>query len=667
MAAGGDLLSTTGGVVASFDIFDTVITRRVGEPRAAFLLLGRRLQEHDQIDCSAHAFARARTDAEVRAFRNAGGLDSDVSLRDIYSELGNALHWTHDRVSRLYEAELALESELLVTISDGKQRVDSARERGERIVYVSDMYLPSDFLEAVLRDRDLFIDGDTLIVSNEQRASKATGKLWPKTVDQLDTAPHLIHHVGNDAKSDGRTARKAGLSTLVLEQNNLNRYERALERHSDATDGLSSVLAGASRLARLDPPDPTRTALSDVAAGVVAPFVIGNLLWTLEVARKENLAELFFVARDGQVLCDVARILAPRVGYTGKLTYVYGSRQAWSLGGVTNIEPERLASIIPDSGDVSATLREVLARVEIIPEEVSIPLSHGGFHRATWGRPLVGDQPAQLRRLLCEDAELSQVLRDNAKTSRELVLGYLDSVGALTDEPIGFVDLGTGATLFNSLGAILGSVGQKPPLGFYFGLRSKIADVGFGMPLTYVRNEDERLGFLSTPGLLTLVELACTADHGSVLGYDDVNGVVVPRFDECGNDPVIHWGLPIVTETVCRVAEELLLSPDLVGTDGIDLRPAILDVFNLFWKSPTTDEAREWGSYPFEDGWGKHSYRHPIAEARGLLDTVRRQPYRHWWEEGAAQLSGPLTRKAFESRKRAKDVAEKVRKRLPIG
>ncbi len=655
-----------GGGFASFDIFDTVLTRRVADPRSAFLLLGRRLHSAGKIECSAHAFAKAREEAEVRTFRNSGGLDSSVSLKDIYCELANALHWSVKKRSELYVEELQLESELLVGLADGQRRVRQARARGQRIVYVSDMYLPSDYLEQRLRENDLFLLGDTLIVSNEREASKASGRLWPLVLSEIGAEPTDVHHIGNDARSDGKTARKSGLSTLVLEANNPNRYESMLERHRDSTDGLSSALAGASRLARLDSTNDADPALVDVAAGVVAPFVIGNLLWTLEVAQKENLAELFFVARDGQLLCDVARILAPKVGYAGKITYVYGSRQAWTLGGLTEIDVERLTSVIPDTGDVAMTLRDAFARLGVAPEEISLPLARAGFHRATWGRQLVHDQPLQLRALICEDPDISRAVRDRAKTSRELVLAYLESVGAVTDNKIGFVDLGTGATLFNSLGAILGSVGQEPPLGFYFGLRSKIADAGYGLPLTYVRNEDERLGFLRTPGLLTMVELACTADHGSVIGYDDVDGVVVPRFDEHGNDPVVEWGLPVVRDTVCRVADELLLSPDLIGSIGIDLRPAILDVFKLFWNSPTTNEARVWGAYPFEDGWGDQSYRHPIARARGLFDAVRPQPYRHWWEQGSSQLSGPVTRKAFESRSRAIDVLKKVRKRLPV-
>ena len=108
----------------------------------------------------------------------------------------------------------------------------------------------------------------------------------------------------------------------------------------------------------------------------------------------------------------------------------------------------------------------------------------------------------------------------------------------------------------------------------------------------------------------------------------------------------------------------MVLDDDLVGTSGIDLRPAVLDVFTLFWSSPTKDEARTWGSYPFEDGWGTQSYRHPIAETRSVRDVMRRNPHRHWWEQGASQLSGPVTRAAFESRRRAQDVTHRVKKRF---
>jgi hypothetical protein len=487
--------------------------------------------------------------------------------------------------------------------------------------------------------------------------------MWRTVLDDLQASPSDVEHVGNDIRSDGISAKRAGLRAVVLEENNPNRYEEALEQHAAETDGLASCLAGASRLARLDPPDSNRRTISDVAAGVVAPFVIGNLLWTLEVARRDGIDELFFVARDGQILCDVARELAPKVGYQGRLTYIYGSRQAWALASITDRTDVAIDSLIPSQGDVPATLEMVLRRLDLSPEEIAEPLKTVGLTSESWARNMTPDETDRLRLLVRDDPDIRWLVRDRAKQSRDVVLSYLEQVGAVTDKPIGFVDLGTGATLFNALSAILATVGQPAPTGFYFGLRSHLPNAGFGRPLTYVRDEDERVGFLRTPGLLTLVELACTADHGSVVGYSDDAGVLEPTFSKQGNEPVVDWGLPIVRETIRRVANELLLSPDLVGLDSIDLRPAVLDVFDLFWNSPTRAEAVAWGAYPFEDGWGDDAYRHPIAEPQRLRGLARGKPHRHFWHEGAQQLSGPVARRAFHSRQRLIDTRNKVRRR----
>jgi len=650
--------------VVSFDVFDTVLTRKVGEPQAAFLLVGRRAVAQGLIECSAHAFAKTRHAAEVRAFSNAGGLDSSVNLDDIYCEVANALHLSPDEASRLVALELAIESEILVPIPVGVDRVAYERSLGRQIIFVSDMYLPSSFIAYQLKRFGIREPDEHVFVSNELRRSKSTGSIWSPVLEAIGAEPSTVLHIGDNEKSDGRLARRAGLSVELVDERTLNRYERGLETHRDDTDGLSSAIAGASRLARLMPVESKYQAIADVAAGVVAPFAIGNLLWTLDVAKREGLKKLFFVARDGQVLCDVARELAPKVGYEGELIYTYGSRQAWTLASLTDNHTEAFDAMVANGQDLDVSLRSALRRFMIEPEHLSSTLEDNGFDVATWDAPLGCDGAERLRCILRDDAVAAEHVMRQAKLSRELVLGYLETVGAITSEPIGFVDLGTGATLFNALSVILESVGQAPPRGFYFGLRSHVPDSGFGRPLTYVRNEEERLGYLRTPGLLTLVELACTADHGSVVGYEDRDGTVHPIFASDQNADVVDWGLPVVHETVRNVARELLTDPELVGLSSIDLRPCILDVFSLFWTEPTKVEAEVWGAYPFEDGWGEESIRHPIAERRRFQDVLRATPHRHWWTEGSARLSGLATRKAFDVRRTAMETKERVHTKL---
>jgi len=627
-----------------------------------FLLLGSRAIARGLISSSAHAFAQARTSAEVLAFRNAGGLDSSVTLHDIHREVADALELSVGQMNLLIDLELDLEREMLVPLPAAAARVSAARVAGRSIMYVSDMYLSGEFLRATLKRYGLFEDNDLLFVSNELQRSKATGALW-KHIRSLYPTSDIVH-CGNDPISDGRQARRAGVRSVVLDDYNLNRFERKLEEHHESTDGLASALAGASRIARLDPAEPARQSLVDVAAGVVAPFVIGNVLWTLRTAKKQGIKKLFFVARDGKVLSEVARTLAPKVGYTGDLEYIYGSRQAWCLASYSPETPLALDALVPAGSDIDATLREVLSRMHLAPEDLVGQFAQV-FPAPTWDRCLDHESSAKLRALLSEDPDLSAVLNDRSKTARDLVLGYLSQVGAITDEAIGFVDLGTGASLYNALSAIVGTVGQAPPTGFYFGLRAKLPAAPFGRPLTYVRNEERGLGYLRTPGLLTFVELACTADHGSVVGYrDDGTGTIIPVFSNDDNRAVVEWGLPLVHETVGRVANELILDDSLIGSDSIDLRPAILDVFEVFWKNPTPEEAAAWGAYPFEDGWGEQAQRNCLAARRSIHHALGQQPHRHWWNGGARQLSGPVVRVAFDARDKLQAVQKKVNKRL---
>jgi hypothetical protein len=64
--------------LASFDVFDTVLTRVVGSPRTLFLLLGKRLAGLSIIDCTPETFTRARINAERYALKKSG---EEVTLR----------------------------------------------------------------------------------------------------------------------------------------------------------------------------------------------------------------------------------------------------------------------------------------------------------------------------------------------------------------------------------------------------------------------------------------------------------------------------------------------------------------------------------------------------------------------------------------------------------
>lgn len=653
--------------VETFDIFDTVLTRRVGDPRAAFLQLGQRLASKGLISCSPESFSRQRTAAEKRAFANAGGLDSSVTLWTIYNEMRTSLGIDNTVHGKLIAEELDLETDLLVPMRDGVRRVAEARAAGYEVAFVSDMYLPSWFLRQTLENHGLIEHGDQLLVSCEFQASKATGALWPHVLETLDVLPGQVHHTGNDLKSDVKSPRKAGIRATLVPAGNLNRYERELESFAFETDGLTSLLAGASRRVRTEAEgfDSGRDEiLRDVSAGVIAPFVISNVLWILRQAMESQTEKVYFIARDGQVMLDVARELAPKIGFTGELHYLYGSRSAWLLPSLTDLDDDKLCSAVPLDGDVDdATIHVIMHRFGLEPEALGEHLERVGFPASTWHTPLTRQQCTELRDALRNDDAISAAIFELADNARALMLRYLEQNGVITQAPIAIVDQGTGSTLFNALSSVLQTVGQRPPQAFYFGLRTDAGDQGFGHPETFIRNEIDRSGYLETPGLLTLVEMACTADHGSVTGYVEVDGVVEPTLSAERNDLVVDWGFDTMRAAIAATARELCSTPFELAPH-VDLRPAALAVFGLFWISPTRAEAQAWGTYPFEDGWAGDTVNLPIAERQGVAATVRSQPHRHWWNGGAEALSAPLPRTMLRSRAQLVSVTRKVARRL---
>lgn len=637
----------------SFDIFDTLLTRAVGQPGDSFLLLGARLARRGLISCSAEMFARARGAAEHQAFANWGGLDSPVDLEQIYVELAAGLGLSDAQRAVLIAEELALEAELLRPVPSMVQELADARAAGARIVYVSDMYLPAQTIRQLLHDQGIAAPDDPLYVSNHHRHSKESGRLFQTMLSGEQGVASQTTHTGNNAYADVACARRVGLNARHFAEGNLNRYEEALSRHAFATGGLASTLAGASRLARLNVPAQSdrERALRDVSAGAAAPLLVAFTLWALREATRLGLRRLYFASRDGQVILEIARRLAPRLGLDLELRYLYGSRQAWTLPGVTAADEGQLGRIF-GSFDIMAidqlTVEGALERVDIRPAELAHSLRGAGFDEASWARNLNKEERAALRDYLLHDPAAGELILSRAAAARALTLAYLEQEGWFDGVPFALVDLGTGGTLHRALELVLADVACQPLISLYLGKTGSTDDLR-GQLLPYYFDAQHKTGFREVPGLVTLIETVCSADHGTVLGYERTDGQVRPLLKEQGNAAVYAWGYGLVRATICRFAELLLVDPELVNP-WADLRPAAAEALELFWMRPTLAEADAWSSFPFEDGWGKASY--PLRLGRPfrwgdlprIVRTRQLRHHRHNWQRGSLALTPPVLR-----------------------
>lgn len=93
------------------------------------------------------------------------------------------------------------------------------RRWGKDIIVVSDMYLPSDVLETMLKQNGLSVFKE-LYVSCEYGKNKASGTLFEKV--KKDYPDKSIVHVGDNPRSDDVMAKKAGFATMPYPNVNHN-------------------------------------------------------------------------------------------------------------------------------------------------------------------------------------------------------------------------------------------------------------------------------------------------------------------------------------------------------------------------------------------------------------------------------------------------------------
>jgi FMN phosphatase YigB (HAD superfamily) len=653
----------------SCDIFDTLLTRAVGSPASVFLLLGRRLAERGLIRCSPEAFRHARREAAIRARINGEPMSPVVTLRRIYRELQFRMGLDDATRDALMAEELRLEAELLRAVPAARERLQQARQAGDRVAFLSDMHLDSGQLREFLQQHGLSGNGDGIYVSCELGCGKVGGASYRLMVQRESVDPSSVVHYGNDERGDVLGARAAGIRSEPFLEANLNRFETLLETYGVATDGLASVMAGAARMARLHVPAPTPrdVALRNGAASVGGPALASYVLWILLRARAMSVRRLYFMARDGYVMLEMARRLAPKLGVEIELKYLHGGRQAWFNATILETTPADLfwAS---DYGAKETTVAGFLARLDLDPNEIAGELAELGFPREAWDTPQTIAGIDALWSIPRHPRVRERLLRQSA-ARREDVLAYFADEGLLDDEDWAVVDVGWSGRVLGAMNRILQTGGSRVPAAFFF---ARAADhdghaLRSDVPVhAWFSDYAERRGMCGRVKELYL-ELFCGASEGVTTGYARLDGRHRPVHDR-ENPPLDAWGLAIVHETLIAFADQLWLG-DAIAVDA-DMRPAVADVLDAFIRTPSAAEAAAWGAYPFEYGRTgvvvasiaePYAVRHGLQALRNGYITTRSGTQ---WPEASMVLTPRPTRLLLRAFLGARNLAGRMRRSM---
>jgi len=610
--------------VASFDIFDTCLTRNFAHPMDLFLEVGEIAVKKSWIAIAPQEFVARRRAAEDEARKLAPF--REVSLEQIYQQLGLALGLAPNIVLEIQNTELLLEAQSLQPIHGTRRRIVEARRQGRQILFLSDMYLSASFLMGLLKKHGFYEEGDFLYVSGEVGRHKADGGLFQHAREQLKNEITEWLHLGDNPRADVEAARRLGLDAEHFTAGMLNRYEllicptiryrhRLKARVLAATrldvvgkvfgvrpqklhrEHWQSRLVAAMRLARLAKPhdlSPQQQIIWDTGANIAGPLFYGYVKWTLAQAAKKNLSRLYFVARDGQILLKIAQVIQSFRPTPIECHYLYGSRHAWLPASLREIDASHLRWILAPTPGLS--IRDVFLRLDIAPEKYQSLLESSGFPASAWEKAINLPQVARLTELLLKP-ELSAEIKTIAAAKREDLLQYLRREGVFAQPQIGLVDLGWRGSLKEALTAVCA---QAPDP-----IKPRVHGLYLALVESAQQRDESFCGYVNAhrPGALgsflfsmQMLEAFAAADHGQTRGYRDGQ----PILSSPDNSAVTQWGLPALQGGTLAFCQAYGAVDDRVSPPDAYL-DATLSILRFFYENPALDEVNAWGSFPFSD------------------------------------------------------------------
>ena len=336
--------------VISFDVFDTLIMRRVLTPEDVFELAARRSGLRDEA-VTAFKAERQAVQSELR----------NGTLDEIYKELSalagetggenaarDAAVGSRRDTAVLREEEIRAEHDVIAVRAAVVSLMEEARRLGKKVVLTSDMYLTAPLMRQILDDKGIQ-DYDELFISCERRCLKTDGLFAAvrKWADEHVGKGAKILHIGDSLEADCRPATAAGIETVKIP----SVRELAFAEGTDLELCIEKAVTFEERcllalsLTKLfeDPFEENGESLvngapikklRDYACGAASPVILGHLSWLCGELQKEKADKVLFASRDGwlgkQLYDSLREALngAPEAPALPPSVYFYTNRRA---------------------------------------------------------------------------------------------------------------------------------------------------------------------------------------------------------------------------------------------------------------------------------------------------------------------------------------------------
>lgn len=500
--------------IITFDIFDTLVLRNVFEPTDIFYIVQREYELkfgklgfdfHEQRKCYEMDARKSRSNQE------------DIVLDNIYEEF--LKYYPEQVCDRLKTIEIEIEREFIIKNELMFEVYKHAVNLNKEIYFISDMYLPSEFLSNILNDLG-FNKYNKLYVSGEHLKTKHYGTLYQLVKEQNSLTVEKWLHIGDNVHSDIMQAESKGIAGYHYKKVN----ERVKTKQVNSIeDSILTALEINQLYTRPDSGYWDRFGYSKAARMfyLLTKWLVNNI--------KGKQTDIYFLARDGFFVKNIYDLYYKQNSSLPQPHYLYTSRRAFQWVEILDSDIDEFLFIITvfnPQFSQELTCREILNNLKIDTTDKLDVIAKYGISLDTV-LCIENDTLVNARKFL---KEIINEIKESLNKEKEMVMLYLDSEG-LNDrnKNIAIFDIGWRGSIHKSIQLFT----KNKIFGYYFGTNQFI----------HSEIKDNSLGFVSDKGMpsdsnafisryLMIFECLFTAPHGSLQHFKKNEfGEVVPVLD----------------------------------------------------------------------------------------------------------------------------------------
>lgn len=256
------------------------------------------------------------------------------------------------------------------------------------------------------------------------------------------------------------------------------------------------------------------------------PVLTNYVWWILQETINHGCNTIYFLARDGYLLREIALKFCRKFHLNIECRYLYCSRTALRMPSYHLIGEEANDLLLVRTQH--ATLASILSRAELTDQEIDAVRKEAGLEAIALKQELTGAELKAIEAALRASKLFQELVAQKSRDCYPSVIHYFQQEDLFDKDNIVIADSGWTGSMQRSIRQLLQSAGYQGTItGLYFGMFRPPKAPEDGTYLTWYFHSQspfaDRVRFNNN-----LFECLLSAPHGMTVGYREENGVYLP-------------------------------------------------------------------------------------------------------------------------------------------